>query len=219
MVLSFIQSLIFKISSTDLWIAQVRSINDTLRLRHAQKHKHCSYGIACSTDIFKKVNIALFAYQNIAGVGSVNCTTYLGHLPKLRQCLCVRVFSIVICGKCSSGLKIVQVWSTNYESYFGHFEISGQSLNITGHFALSYIVKLISTSSHFFSHFLLLSKLYELNFFKSQNIFQTYLSIIYIWGLFTCFHLNKEGVILFIKYVFSFFLVLKLYISVCKLYI
>ena len=213
MVLSLIQSLIFKIFSTDLWIVQVRSTNDTLRLRHAQKHKHCFYGIACSTDIFKKVNLALFAYQNIAGVGSVNCTTYLGHLPKLRQCLCVRVFSIVICGKCSSGLKIVQVWSINYESYFEHFEICGQCLNITGHFALSYIVKL------FFSHFLLLSKLYELNFFKLQNIFQTCLSIIYIWGLLTCFHLNKEGIILFIKCVFSFFLVFKLYISVCKLYI
>ena len=43
----------------------------------------------------------------------------------------------------------------------------------TGYFARSYIVKLISTGSHFFSHVLLLNKLHELNLFKLQNIFQT----------------------------------------------
>ena len=39
---------------------------------------------------------------------------------------------------------------------------------------MSYIEKLISTGSHFFSLFLLVNKLYELNFIKLQNIFQTY---------------------------------------------
>ena len=36
------------------------------------------------------------------------------------------------------------------------------------------------------------------------------LSIIYIWGLLTCFHLNKESLIVTIKYVCSFFLFFKL---------
>ena len=48
--------------------------------------------------------------------------------------------------------EIVQVSSINYESYFRHFEICGQCLNIAGYFALSYIVNLISTGSYFFSH-------------------------------------------------------------------
>ena len=43
-----------------------------------------------------------------------------------------------------------------------------------GHFALSYIEKSTSIGSHFFSHFLLVNKLYELNDFKLQNIFQTF---------------------------------------------
>ena len=33
--------------------------------------------------------------------------------------------------------QIIQVWSINYESYFGHFEIFGQCLNIAGYVALS----------------------------------------------------------------------------------
>ena len=36
------------------------------------------------------------------------------------------------------------------------------------------------------------------------------LSSIYIWGLLTCFHLNKESSILTIKYILRFFLVFKL---------
>ena len=38
---------------------------------------------------------------------------------------------------------------------------------------MSFIENLISAGRNFFSHFLLLNKLYELNFFKLQNIFQT----------------------------------------------
>ena len=38
-------------------------------------------------------------------------------------------------------------------------EIFGQFLNIKGFFALSYIVKLISTGSHIFSDVLLLNRL------------------------------------------------------------
>ena len=34
-------------------------------------------------------------------------------------------------------------------------------------------IKSISAGSRFFSHVLLLKKLYELNFFKLQNVFQT----------------------------------------------
>ena len=63
-----------------------------------------------------------------------------------------------------------------------------------------------------FQSLLLLNKLYELNFFKWKNIsnMSSYLSIIYIWGLLTCFHLNKESLIVTIKYVCSFYLVFKL---------
>ena len=43
-----------------------------------------------------------------------------------------------------------------------------------GHLPLSYIEKSTSIGSHFFSYFLLVNKLYELNDFKLQNIFQTF---------------------------------------------
>ena len=66
-----------------------------------------------------------------------------------------------------SGLQIFQIWS-----YFRHFENCGQFLNITGYLALSYVVKFISTGSHFFSHFLLLNKLYELNFLNYKTYFR-----------------------------------------------
>ena len=36
-------------------------------------------------------------------------------------------------------------------------------------------------------------------------------SILYIWGLLSCFHLNKESSVLTIKYVLNFILVFKLY--------
>ena len=44
----------------------------------------------------------------------------------------------------------------------------------TGYFTLSYIEKPISTGSHFFGYFLLVNKLYELNAFKLQYIFQAF---------------------------------------------
>ena len=43
----------------------------------ARKHEHCFYWFVCSSGIFKKVRLALLAYQYIVGAGSVNCTTYL----------------------------------------------------------------------------------------------------------------------------------------------
>ena len=98
----FQQLATFKSFSTGLWIMQFWSINYTLCLKHGQKHKHCFYWIVCSTGIFKKFNLALLAYQNIVGVGFVNCTTYVWHVPKLRKYLCLRVFRIVIYGKCFS---------------------------------------------------------------------------------------------------------------------
>ena len=53
-------------------------------------------------------------------------------------------------------------------------EACGQCLNSTGYFALSHKENSISTGSHFFSYFLLVNKLYKLNAFKLQNIFQTF---------------------------------------------
>ena len=105
--------LLFKVLSTSLWIGQVWSINHTLHLRHGQKHECCFYWIVYSTDIFKKVNLALLAYQNIVGVGSVNCATYLWHVPKLRQCLCVRVSRIVLYGKCDSNWLVCKLFKSD----------------------------------------------------------------------------------------------------------
>ena len=149
-----------------------------MRLRHGQKHEHCFYWIVCSTDKFKKVNPALLTDQNIVEVEPVNCTTYMclnwgsiyvwGFLELSSMestiptdwyflaCFCL------VCKLFKSDLSI------NYESYFRHFEICGQCLNIKIYFSLSYIVKLISTGGHFFSYVLLLNKLYGLGFFKDR---------------------------------------------------
>ena len=68
---------------------------------------------------------------------------------------------------------------------------------ITGYVTLSYIGKLISTGSHFFSYVLLVSKFYELNVFKlKKNISDRSRSLSikckHIWSLFMCFHLRKK---------------------------
>ena len=123
------------------------------------------------------------ACQTIVGVGSINCTTYFWRVPKRRQYLCLRflplsfmesaipsdwyflAFFCLVCDCSSQICKLLILCQT--------FRDCGQCLNITGYFARSYIVKLISTGSHFFSQVLLLNKLHELNLFKLQNIFQT----------------------------------------------
>ena len=120
-------------------------------LRHAQKREQCFYWIVCSTGIFKKVYLALVTYQNIIWVRPVNCPTYFWHVPKLRQYLCLRVFSFVIYRKCNSNwlvffsffVQVCKLW------HFWHFEICGQCLNITGYFALHYIVWFLSTAATF----------------------------------------------------------------------
>ena len=48
---------------SSLSIVQVWSVNYTLRFRQGKVHEHCIYWIAFITDIFKKVNLALLAYQ------------------------------------------------------------------------------------------------------------------------------------------------------------
>ena len=47
----------------------------------------------------------------------------------------------------------MRVLPVNYESYFGHFKICEQCINITGYSALSYIEKLISPGSHYLATF------------------------------------------------------------------
>ena len=158
-----------------------------MRLRRVQKHGHCFYWIICSTGIFKKVNLALLTYQNNARVQSVNCTTYLWHVPKLRQYLCLRVFIITIYWKCDSSwlefftffCLVSKLFKSGlykwYKSWilFQTFRDMWTVLKYYKIFVLPYTVKLISTGSHFFSYVLLLNKLCELNFFKLQNIIQT----------------------------------------------
>ena len=81
------------------------------------------------------------------------------------------------------------------------------SCQIIGYQILSYIETLIPTVSHFFSYFLLVSKLHELNVFKLCNIFQTLTSsIIHICGKFKS---NSSSIL-------AFFLVCKLYKSSLK---
>ena len=109
-----------------------------------------------------------------------------------------------------SSLQIVQAWSVNYESYFGHFEICGQFLDITGYFALSNIEKLISTGSHFFSYLFLF---YYKAYFRHVQKIRYYLCL----RPFNMFSF-RESSILIIKYVFRFFLlVAKLYKTVLQI--
>ena len=89
LILTFIESLVltlsyfFRLFSTGLWIVQVWPINYTFCFRHGQIQEHCFYWIVFSTGIFKKVNLVLLTYHQIVGVGFVNYTAYLWHLPKL----------------------------------------------------------------------------------------------------------------------------------------
>ena len=100
-------------------------------------------------------------------------------------------------------------WSVNYESYFGHFEICGQFLYITGYFALYYIWKLISTGSRFLATFC-----WQINCWVSLN-YKVYFRHVqklknYLYLMpFNVFSF-RESSILTIKYGFSFFLVSKL---------
>ena len=83
--------------------------------------------------IFKKVNLVLLAYQSIAGVVYVNCTTHLWHVPKRRQ---IYAWGLLVLSFMEFPVPTdwyfwaFFVWFVNYESYFGQFEICGQRLNI-----------------------------------------------------------------------------------------
>ena len=87
----------------------------------------------------------------------------------------------------------------------------------TGYFALSYEEKPISTSSHFFSYFLLVNKLYESNYKTNFRHFQKLKQYLYLrsFNLFSF----KESSILTIKYIFSFFWTLNCISLVWKLFI
>ena len=87
----------------------------------------------------------------------------------------------------------------------------------TGYFALSYKEKPISTGSHFFSCFLLVNKLYELNYKTNFRHFQKLKQYLYLrsFNLFSF----KESSILTINYVFSFFWTLNCISLVWKLFI
>ena len=79
---------------------------------------------------------------------------------------------------------------------------------------LSDIETLISTVTHFFSYYMLVSKLYEMSVFKSCNIFQIYpgsqaLLCLRLFRAFVCGKLNS-------CFYFTFFLVCKMYKSVLK---
>ena len=102
-------------------------------------------------------------------------------MQKLRQYLYLRAFSIVIyeslfpTNRCFFSFF---VRSVNHKFYFGHFQVYGQCLYYSMsqtvlHRKNFYAEKLISTVGHFFSYFLLINKLDELNAFKLCNIFQS----------------------------------------------
>ena len=154
---------------------QVLSINYILRLRHSQKHKNCFCWFVCSTDIFKKVNLALLAYQNIVGVGFVNCTTYLWHVPKLTQYLCLRVFRIAIYGLCDSNWLVFFSFYCLVCKLWVLFQTFQDMWTVLKYYRVLRTVlysKINFNWEPLFSHILLLNKLNQLNFFKLQNIFE-----------------------------------------------
>ena len=70
--------------------------------------------------------------------------------------------------------------------------------NIIGYFALSYIEKLISTGTHFFSYFLLINKFVWIECISiTKHIWDMCRSLSiklqHIWSLLTCFHLRKKS--------------------------
>ena len=113
------------------------------------------------------------------------------------------------------------IWFVNYESYFWHFEICGRCLNSTRYFALSFIGKLISTSSPFFfatfcwsvncmSWMSLNYKICFRHLKKLKNYL--YLRPFYLFSF-------KDSSVLTIKDFFNFFWSLNCASLVCKLYV
>ena len=115
----------------------------------------------------KMSTLTLLAYQELVGFGSVNCTTYLWHVPKSEAIFMFERFCIMKT-VIPTDWYFLQLffWSVSCSSLvcelwilFWTFRDNWQCFDITRYFALSYIEKLISSGSYFFSYFLLVSKL------------------------------------------------------------
>ena len=179
---------------------QVWSIDYTLPFKHGQICKHCFYCILFDAGIHKKVNFDIGRnWGKIYVWGTFRIAIY--GIPIFTN----QYFSAFFC----------LVWSWNYKSYFGHFEICYQCF----YYRISRTVlnrKISFSCWPFFSYFLLVNMSWMSYYFRYLNYanildMSKRLSIVYVWSLLVFSFM--ESLVLTIFWTVNFCLVFKLFKS------
>ena len=119
------------------------SINYALHFGSVKIQKHCLYWSAFSTDIYKKIIFSTVCYFLSYFGWSLNCMSQVSKFHKFfLTCLETEARFIF------EGFLYCHLWKV-------HFQLSSTFL--------AFFIWSVNWSSHFFSHFLSVSKLHELD--------------------------------------------------------